>query len=136
MYLVARGFAYGERGAVFAPNRVEWISAALGIQSAGGVMVPIYAASTVEQLRYVVNHAQDRIIFTDLSFLPTVKSLLSEMPSVEHVVVMTDRAHMAPYMAVRDRFVALPPPASTLMIVSGFTRSEFKVEVEAIAAQV
>jgi enamine deaminase RidA (YjgF/YER057c/UK114 family) len=48
---------------------------------------------------------------------------------------VTDRAHMAPYMAVRDRYVALPPPASTLMIVSGFTRVEFKVEVEAIAAR-
>jgi enamine deaminase RidA (YjgF/YER057c/UK114 family) len=47
---------------------------------------------------------------------------------------VTDRAHMAPYMAVRDRYVA-PPPASTLMIVSGFTRPEFKVEVEAIAAK-
>jgi enamine deaminase RidA (YjgF/YER057c/UK114 family) len=49
---------------------------------------------------------------------------------------VTDRAHMAPYMAVRDRYVAQPPPASTLMIVSGFTRLEFKVEVEAIAAKV
>ena len=48
---------------------------------------------------------------------------------------VTDRAHMGPYMAVRDRYVALPPPASTLMIVSGFTRPEFKVEVEAIAAK-
>ena len=48
---------------------------------------------------------------------------------------VTDRAHMAPYMAVRDRYVALPPPASTLMIVSGFTRPEFLVEIEAIAAK-
>jgi enamine deaminase RidA (YjgF/YER057c/UK114 family) len=49
---------------------------------------------------------------------------------------VTDRAHMAAYMEVRDRYAALPPPASTLMIVSGFTRPEFKVEVEAIAAKV
>ena len=48
---------------------------------------------------------------------------------------VTDRAHMVPYMAVRDRYVALPPPASTLMIVAGFTRPEFKIEVEAIAAK-
>jgi enamine deaminase RidA (YjgF/YER057c/UK114 family) len=48
---------------------------------------------------------------------------------------VTDRAYMAPYMAVRDRYVATPPPASTLMIVSGFTRPEFKVEVEVIAAK-
>lgn len=48
---------------------------------------------------------------------------------------VTDRAHMGSYMIVRDRYVTLPPPASTLMIVSGFTRPEFKVEVEAIAAK-
>lgn len=47
---------------------------------------------------------------------------------------VTDRAHMKPYMEVRDRVVADPPPASTLVIVSGFTRPEFKVEIEVIAA--
>ena len=46
---------------------------------------------------------------------------------------VTDRAHLKPYMEVRDRYVASPPPASTLMIVSGFARPEFKVEVEVIA---
>ena len=49
---------------------------------------------------------------------------------------VTDRAHMPAYMAVRDAHVGTPPPASTLMIVSGFTRPEFKVEVEAIAARI
>lgn len=48
---------------------------------------------------------------------------------------VTDRSHMAGYMASRDRHVANPPPASTLMIVSGFTRPEFKVEVEIVAAK-
>jgi enamine deaminase RidA (YjgF/YER057c/UK114 family) len=48
---------------------------------------------------------------------------------------VTDRAHMAPYMAVRDRLFPAPSPASTLMIVSGFTRAEFKVEVEVVAAR-
>ena len=47
---------------------------------------------------------------------------------------VTDRAHMRPYMTVRDRVFADPAPASTLMIVSGFTRPEFKVEIEVIAA--
>lgn len=47
---------------------------------------------------------------------------------------VTDRAFMKDYMAVRDRRVGTPPPASTLMIVSGFTRPEMKVEVEVIAA--
>lgn len=47
---------------------------------------------------------------------------------------VNDRAHMAAYMAARDKYVSAPPPASTLMIVSGFTRAEFKVEVEIVAA--
>lgn len=49
---------------------------------------------------------------------------------------VTARAHMAGYMAARDAWLAdvAPPPASTLMIVSGFTRPEFLVEVEAMAA--
>ena len=37
-------------------------------------------------------------------------------------------------MAVRGKYVVTPAPASTLMIVSGFTRPEFKVEVEIVAA--
>ena len=47
---------------------------------------------------------------------------------------VTRREDMQGYMRVRDRYVANPPPASTLVIVSGFTRSEFLVEVEAAAA--
>jgi enamine deaminase RidA (YjgF/YER057c/UK114 family) len=47
---------------------------------------------------------------------------------------VTDRAHLRAYMDVRDRLFADPAPASTLMIVSGFARPEFKVEVEVVAA--
>lgn len=47
---------------------------------------------------------------------------------------VTDRAYLKGYMAARDRLVSDPAPASTLMIVSGFARPEFKVEVEVIAA--
>jgi enamine deaminase RidA (YjgF/YER057c/UK114 family) len=48
---------------------------------------------------------------------------------------VTGRAHMAGYMAARDAWAAGldPLPASTLMIVSGFTRPEFVVEIEALA---
>jgi enamine deaminase RidA (YjgF/YER057c/UK114 family) len=49
---------------------------------------------------------------------------------------VSDRACLKPYMEARDRHVGAPPPASTLMIVSGFAREEFKVEVEVIAARV
>lgn len=49
---------------------------------------------------------------------------------------VTDRAHMKGYMESRDAHVGTPPPASTLMIVSGFTLPEFKVEIEVVAAAV
>lgn len=48
---------------------------------------------------------------------------------------VTRREDFPAYMAVRDRHVGDPPPASTLVIVSGFTRPEFLVEVEATAAR-
>lgn len=51
---------------------------------------------------------------------------------------VTDREHMRPYMAARDEWLTGIDrlPASTLVIVSGFTRPEFLVEVEMTAARV
>ncbi|MGA1804038.1 RidA family protein [Rhizobium sp. HT1-10] len=49
---------------------------------------------------------------------------------------VTRREDFAPYMAVRDRFTREPKPVSTLIIVGGFTRPEFLVEVEVTAAKV
>lgn len=49
---------------------------------------------------------------------------------------VTRREDFAPYMAVRDRFTRDPKPVSTLIIVGGFTRPEFLVEVEVTAAKV
>lgn len=51
--------------AVFAPNRIEWLYAALGIQAAGGVMVPIYPSSTAAQAGYVLRHSGALAAFVD-----------------------------------------------------------------------
>ncbi len=48
---------------------------------------------------------------------------------------VTSPDHLQGYMRVRDEFVSNPPPASTLMIVSGFARPQFRIEIEAIAAR-
>jgi 2-iminobutanoate/2-iminopropanoate deaminase len=48
--------------------------------------------------------------------------------------LVVSREHLKGYMSVRDLYIGDPPPASTLMIVSGFSRPEFLVEVEVIAA--
>ena len=49
---------------------------------------------------------------------------------------VTKREAFGPYMAVRDRYTLDPKPVSTLIVVSGFTRPEFLVEVEITAAKV
>lgn len=45
-FLSSVGFGTGDRGAIFSTNHVEWLAAFLGIQAAGGVMVPVYPANT------------------------------------------------------------------------------------------
>ena len=62
-WLVKTGLAPGERAAVLAANAVEWAAAALAIQAVGGVLVPIYPASTADQIAYVVDHADVRVLF-------------------------------------------------------------------------
>jgi enamine deaminase RidA (YjgF/YER057c/UK114 family) len=55
---------------------------------------------------------------------------------VRFTAFVTDRAYFPVYGAVRERYVAGEAFASTLVIVAGFTRPEFKIEIEATAAQV
>lgn len=57
---------------------------------------------------------------------------------LEHIIrinaYVTGREHLSQYMGVRNALFSTPYPASTLMIVSGFARPEFVVEIEVIAA--
>ncbi|MDJ0994531.1 MAG: RidA family protein [Dinoroseobacter sp.] len=80
--------------------------------------------------------AQARLCFANLDAV-LAEGGMSRTDVVRINAYVTDRKHMAGYMAARDAWLAGVDhlPASTLMIVSGFTRPEFKVEVELIAAQ-
>lgn len=78
---------------------------------------------------------QAEICFDNIRVILEMAQMAPE--NVAHITAyVTDRAHMAGYMQARDRFMAEVDhlPSSTLLIVSGFTRPEFKVEVEVIAA--
>ena len=72
--------------------------------------------------------------------LANINAILSEAGlSSRHVVhlrsFVTDRRYLADYMRARDEWVVdlTEPPASTLIIVSGFARPEMTVEIEATA---
>ena len=75
---------------------------------------------------------------TELCF-KNIAAILSEAGLTLNDIVrinafVTGREHLQAYMDVRNRLFSDPAPASTLMIVSGFARPEFKVEVEVLAA--
>ena len=83
--------AAGDFACIFAANRVEWLSAALGIQAAGGAMVPIYGSSTPEQAGYVVEHSGATVVFVDGEVL--LERVLRSWPSyagVRRIVCLSD----------------------------------------------
>jgi enamine deaminase RidA (YjgF/YER057c/UK114 family) len=77
--------------------------------------------------------AQAELCFANIAAILAEAGLgLSDIVRINAYV--TDRTYLRAYMDVRDRLFAHPAPASTLMIVSGFARPEFKVEIEVTAA--
>lgn len=78
--------------------------------------------------------AQAALIFANIELI-LAEAGASKAGTLKVNAFVTDRSHMAGYMAARDAWLADVPhlPASTLMIVSGFTRPEFIVEIEVIA---
>lgn len=107
-----------------------------------GILIPAGAELVVTSGQLGADH-QDEIPATveaqaEICF-ENIKAILAEGGMTFANVVrlnayVTRREDFPAYMAVRDRYTSTPLPASTLMIVSGFTKPEFLVEVEALAA--
>jgi long-chain acyl-CoA synthetase len=85
-FLVEHELEPGERVAILAHNSVAWGSAALGAQTAGAVFVPIYPASTPDQIAYILEHAEVKFVFVagkDLTAkLETARALIPNQPQV------------------------------------------------------
>ena len=92
--LDADGFRLGDRGATLAWNTWRHLEVWYGLLGLGGIYHTINPRLFPEQIAWIVNHAEDRILFTDLTFLPLVEKLRDHMKSIERVVVLTDAAHM------------------------------------------
>ena len=118
-HTIHQPFGYYSHGVLTVqPNRLLVTSGQLGIDSNGTVPDSCYEQT--------------------LLCFKAIKAVLEEAEMTASNIVrlnafITEREDFAAYMKARDRFVAAPPPASTLLIVSGFTRPEFKVEVECTA---
>jgi long-chain acyl-CoA synthetase len=109
-WLADGGFAPGDRAAIFAGNRVEWMVASHAIQSAGGVLVPIYPASTPSQAAYVAQHSDARVLFLDgAELLGRVVDAWTSYASVRSFVLLGDDLDVAAVLAARKaKGVAVP----------------------------
>jgi len=88
------GIKTGDRVATLAWNTGRHIEAWYGIMGIGAVCHTLNPRLFAEQLCYIINHAEDRIIFTDLTFAAILAENRDKMPCVKHFVVMTDREGM------------------------------------------
>ena len=84
----------GDRIATLAWNTGRHIEAWYGIMGIGAVCHTLNPRLFPEQLVYIINHAGDRVIFVDLTFVPLLQAILPHCPGVERVVVLTDADHM------------------------------------------
>jgi fatty-acyl-CoA synthase len=92
--LKAMGVQPGDRVATLAWNTGRHMEAWYGIMGIGAVCHTLNPRLFAEQLCYIINHAEDKVIFTDLTFLPVLLQNRAKMPTVKHFVVLTDREGM------------------------------------------
>jgi hypothetical protein len=88
------GVKPGERVATLAWNGYRHLELYFGVSGSGSVLHTLNPRLIAEQIAWIINHAEDRIIFVDLTFVPILEAILASCPSVEHVVIMTDKTHM------------------------------------------
>ena len=88
------GLEHGDRVATIAWNDYRHLEAYYAISGAGYVCHTINPRLFPEQLVFIINHAEDRLIFTDVMFVPLLEKILPQIGGVEGFVIMTDEAHM------------------------------------------
>jgi 3-(methylthio)propionyl---CoA ligase len=88
------GIKIGDRIATIAWNTARHLECWYGIMGIGAICHTVNPRLFPDQIAWIVNHAQDRIVITDITFVPVLEQVAAKMPSVERYVVLTDKAHM------------------------------------------
>jgi 3-(methylthio)propionyl---CoA ligase len=92
--LAAAGVSQGDRIATLAWNDYRHFELYYAIPCSGAVCHTINPRLFPEQVEYIVNHADDKLLFTDPAFLPLLEGLQGKLSSLERIVVLTDAANM------------------------------------------
>ncbi|KIC48744.1 long-chain fatty acid--CoA ligase [Tateyamaria sp. ANG-S1] len=93
--LLKLGLEPQARCATIAWNNRRHLEIYFGVSGAGLVCHTINPRLFPEQLIYIINHAEDRVLFIDRTFIPLVKAIRDKIPGVEHVVLMEGRDEVA-----------------------------------------
>ena len=92
--LQAQGAELGDRVATLAWNGYRHFELYYAISGIGAVCHTINPRLSAEQLIYIVNHAEDKLLFLDTTFVPLIAAVKDHLPKDLTYVIMTDRAHM------------------------------------------
>jgi fatty-acyl-CoA synthase len=92
--LACDGVRQGDRVATLAWNTWRHLEAWYGILGVGAIYHTVNPRLFPEQIVWIINHAEDRVMMTDLTFIPLLEKLAEKLTSVERYVVLTDAAHM------------------------------------------
>ncbi len=84
----------GDRIATLAWNDYRHFELYYAISCSGMVCHTINPRLFAEQIAFIINHAEDQFIYTDVLFLPLLEQLIQHIPTVKGIIVMTDQAHM------------------------------------------
>ena len=90
------GVQPGERAATLAWNTHRHMELYYGVSGSGRVLHTVNPRLHPDQIVYIVDHAEDRVMFFDMSFWPLIQAVAGRTRTVRHWVAMTDRAHMPP----------------------------------------
>ncbi len=88
------GIKVGDRVATLAWNTWRHLETWYGILGIGAIYHTVNPRLFPEQIAWIVNHAEDRVLFTDITFLPLLEKLADKLASIERYIVLTDDAHM------------------------------------------
>ncbi len=88
------GIKRGDRVATLAWNTWRHLEAWYGIMGVGSVYHTVNPRLFLDQISWIVNHAEDRVMMTDLTFVPLLEKLADKLKPIERYVVLTDSAHM------------------------------------------
>jgi len=88
------GFGLGDRIGTLGWNTARHMEAWYGIMGVGGVYHTLNPRLFPEQIAWIMNHAEDKALFVDLSFMPIVEAIADKVKSLKKIIVMTDADHM------------------------------------------